>query len=126
MISSQPPSFSRNLRGRAYSAFPNCAAKPNPPDNEIRSSSRPEKQRYESHMKRSRTAGHPDNTRTACKICRYGVRRALIVELVAEDNHVLEFLRKNRLIWFAVVPDLRLAKEVKPRSLDYLGSGTAL
>jgi len=54
------------------------------------------------------------------------VRRDLIVELVAEDNHVLEFLRKNRLIWFAVVPDLRLAKEVKPRSLDYLGSGTAL
>src|SRR4051812_8960879 len=54
------------------------------------------------------------------------MRRDLVVELVTEHNDVLEFLRKHRLIWLAVVPDLRLAKEVEPRSLHYLGGGTGL
>ena len=65
MARSHSSSFSRKRRGLAYSTFPSCAAKPRGPKIGTDSSPFAAKQRYESHMNRSRVAGADDNTRTA-------------------------------------------------------------
>ena len=65
IASSDASSFWRNRRGRLYSTFPSCAAKPRVPKMGTSSSPFAAKQRYESHMNKSRVAGADDNTRTA-------------------------------------------------------------
>ena len=45
-----------------------------------------------------------------------------LIELIAQDDHVLELVRQRVLVWFPAEPDLGFPKEAEARALHYFGN----
>ena len=54
------------------------------------------------------------------------MRCDLLIELVAEDNHILELVGEHRLVWALVVPELGPSQEVEPGLLHHPGCTSEL
>src|SRR4051794_25357682 len=80
-----------------------------------------EKQRYDNHMNRSRTAGDGASTRMASRSVGIGWAVISWKNSSLEYNDVFKFVRKDWLLGIAAVPDLRFAEKIESRPVNYLG-----
>lgn len=119
ITSSQPSSFSRNLRGRASSTLLN-----GPRGRVHRKSERILRFRSKTPVgephKEIQNSGRGSKRPDGFQIGRYRVRFDLLIELVAQDNHILEMVGEHGVIRALVVPELSFPQEVEPGLLHHL------